>query len=198
MNYTKNYLTKHQDNNIQIKINMKQLEIKHLAPYLPYGVKYWNTRMCVDFSLTIQEESIPNTIDIEFVLNAQEYKPILYPLDYLTKEITHNGEIFVPILKIVEFLGIKYIGNTLNKNSVDLILDPKYHRPNTKTKESRKLRFWFSNHKGISFNADNMRILMYKDIYGAFQQLIEWRFDVFNLINDGLAIPVTEDINPYK
>ena len=34
--------------------------------------------------------------------------------------------------------------------------------------------------------------------YKQFQKLLGWKFDVFGLIELGLAEPVTEDFNPYK
>lgn len=111
-------------------------------------------------------------------------KPILYDISYLTKEIEHEGERFVPILRILDFLGIKYSDYELLTNSVDLTLDIKYHRPNVKTKEPQKVRFWFSNHKGTSFNCSNMNILMYKDTIGAFQRLLSYHFNIFGLTED--------------
>ena len=35
-----------------------------------------------------------------------------------------------------------------------------------------------------------MNKLMYKDIYGAMNNLFEWNFDIHGLIGDGLAIDI--------
>lgn len=64
-----------------------KLESKHVAPYLPYGLK-----------VTDGEETViitaRNVDDLRF---AEEFKPILHPLSDLTKEITINAETFIPI-----------------------------------------------------------------------------------------------------
>ena len=77
---------------------MKKLELNHLAPYLPYGLKYesddyGNIRM-MDMSTDIGK------------FKRGLYKPILRPLSDLTKEIEHNGENFVPNDKLHELTGI--------------------------------------------------------------------------------------------
>lgn len=66
-----------------------KLELKHIAPYLPYGLKfiYSNT----EYTLLSSNLSC---------FEYQFSKPILRPLSDLTKEIEHNGEKFVPIEKM--------------------------------------------------------------------------------------------------
>lgn len=72
---------------------MKNLELKHLAPYLPYGLTfYWE-------SLDGSDKKHPWVLkpeNIAFAIDMQN-KPILRPLSDLTKEIEVNGEKFVPI-----------------------------------------------------------------------------------------------------
>ena len=80
----------------------EQLELKHLAPYLPY-----NTRAIDNFGkIKYIRGVLLNSFNALFVrLNDKDYclninsgiKPILRPLSDLTKEIEHNGEKFVPI-----------------------------------------------------------------------------------------------------
>ena len=72
-----------------------KLELKHLAGYLPYGLKMYFE------SLDGNKKSdwILSSDTIEFALNNQN-KPILRPLSYLTKEIEVNGEKFVPLIKL--------------------------------------------------------------------------------------------------
>lgn len=115
-------------------------------------------------------------------------KPLLHPLSKLTQEIEHNREKFVPILKVLEILKIYPMSYNISENSIDLILDPRKHRANSRTKENRQVRFWFNSFNGIGFYCSNMKLLMYKDIYGAIKKLFEWHFDVFGLIENGLAI----------
>jgi len=73
---------------------MDKLELKHLAPYLPYGlkVKIWGKIK----TMTIFSSFDENEIGISSVI-VDSMKPILHPLSDLTKEIEHNREKFVPI-----------------------------------------------------------------------------------------------------
>ena len=78
---------------------MEKLELKHLAPYLPYGLKIHesvvgkNLRM-VGCSLT--HELRIRLTDGLYSCSGNNLKPILRPLSDLTKEIEVYGEKFVP------------------------------------------------------------------------------------------------------
>jgi hypothetical protein len=138
-----------------------KLEIKHLAPYLPYGLKVQHTTF-VEFGKTIERiqtleclsdecATFPSGMDYYFDdENECEIKPLLRPLSDLTKEIEHNGERFVPIEKLKEMYGMTILmsNNKSNEPVAPLKLEP----------------------------------------YIIIQQLFEWHFDVFGLINSGLAI----------
>lgn len=71
---------------------MEKLELKHLAGYLPYGLKIYyelvNDRNQLDWGLTLCK--------VQFCLDNQN-KPILRPLSDLTKEIQVNGKKFIPM-----------------------------------------------------------------------------------------------------
>lgn len=89
----------------QTKFKIMELELKHLAAYLPYDVlvrsevgNHWNHRDEI--------MRAPNLIHYE------HQKMYLRPLSDLTKEITVNGETFVPI----EFLKNNYIGEMMGLN----------------------------------------------------------------------------------
>ena len=97
-------------------------------------------------------------------------KPILYPLSDLTKPIEHNGEKFVPIVKIKE-LFIDGTEDVLSQ-SIEAI---EYFIENN----------FFSRIEYLPF------ILI--------QKLIDWHFDIAGLIEKGEAIDVNTLIeNPYK
>jgi len=153
-----------------------KLELKHLAPYLPYGLNCYCSGLVID-----EYSDNPQLIKVEIVaLNIKNveiheigrtvteeycYKdvfPILRPLSDLIKMIEINGERFVPI-------------DWLNDN------------------KSLKLEICV-NTQGelVIFNGktSNIRFLEYCVI----EKLFEWHFDVFNLIEEGLAI----DINTLK
>ena len=89
---------------------MEKLEIKHLAPYLPYELKMVNYEKRYCFQLL--SLSISNDIDIISADETWNYEnhrchnlyyndklqfyPILRPISDLSKEIEHNGEKFIP------------------------------------------------------------------------------------------------------
>ena len=89
-----------------------KLELKHLAPYLPYGLKfYWE-----------QLDGTPNkpwtlTINsIEFALENQN-KPILHPLSDLTDYVSQS------LLDRIENSSSRDLTESLNYNSVCYLLE---------------------------------------------------------------------------
>jgi len=152
---------------------MKKLELKHLAGYLPYGLKcntdignlyltcitnydtykawfhykFNSKNKFVEYNLK-NNTTTDNSSGKGFML--KEIKPILHPLSDLTKEIVVNGEKFVPIDEM-ESLGW-FNMNCINKDKV--------------------LRIPF----------------------GMMQFLLKWHFDIHGLIPANLAI----DINTLK
>lgn len=77
-----------------------KLELKHLAAYLPYGLKIFNTYSDkTEILLSCNKEMITlfgnyKTISSQYMYS--ECKPVLRPLSDLTKEIEVNGQKFVP------------------------------------------------------------------------------------------------------
>jgi len=79
-----------------------KLELKHIAPYLPYGLKLIHNQIG-DSELSKMTISNLETV-VDMVNRNVENKamfPILRPLSDLTKEIEVNGEKFVPIERIL-------------------------------------------------------------------------------------------------
>lgn len=83
-----------------------KLELKHLAPYLPYDV------MCVAPANQYGVKHLFKVMDIYMMTNIVNYdtsfKPMLRPLD-LTQEIEHNGERFVPIERLTYWFDFTYL-----------------------------------------------------------------------------------------
>jgi len=79
---------------------MEKLQLKHLAPYLPYGLKikhgYWKATLKMD-TLGSGNETFSILDVLEGVGNS---KLILRPLSDLTKEIEINGKKFIPIERL--------------------------------------------------------------------------------------------------
>jgi len=148
-----------------------KLELKHLAPYLPYGLKVGQPRCGKTEAYLMYGFKYSNYAN-EWIVNIDDsahgdyqssylkgIKPILRPLSDLVKEIEHNGERFVP--RNNDLLGKYEICTYPNFNFFD------------------------------SFGSnENIEELPFYVI----EKLFEWNFDVFNLIEEGLAI----DINTLK
>ncbi len=123
---------------------MDKLELKHLAPYLPYGLKFGNTEN--DIIVEMKARSIG-----VICANTELYKPIFRPLSDLTKKIEHNGDKFVAMEKLF----------------------------------GEKTPQWGATikHLGMPGHWE----------YHHIEKLFEWHFDVFGLIEAGLAIEKVND-----
>lgn len=134
-----------------------KLELKHLAPYLPYGLKIKGEKPVSEYDLmTLCDRRGLSNITIDTVIDAPAfYKPILRPLSDLTKEIEHNGKKFTPEIELLQLFG-------------DFELN---HNP-------RLLNFTLD--KWVSWS----------DLTKFTGILFEWHFDVFGLIENGLAIDI--------
>jgi len=160
-----------------------QLELKHLAPYLPCGLKvfYTHTEKIGQISniYTIgegyDEDDIKISIDYSEGEHIWMYKPILRPLS----DLNTLGEGFVNEHTINQMLvekhALDYGAFSYFRGDLDINIDG--------DPDGR-----YDQDKSISFN-------VVLDIYN---ELLKAKYDIFNLIEQGLAIPVTETFNPYK
>lgn len=86
------------------KIN--ELTLRELTPYLPYGLK---VVVCHgEYTMSIDDE-MGDLYTISDVIEYQN-KPILRQLSYLTQEIDHNGEKFVPIEYMSDMICAQNLG----------------------------------------------------------------------------------------
>ena len=144
-----------------------KLEIKYLASYLPYGlnikdVKHGSVFEALHFITTPHQDFSLFKGNFDQLTNDKYLKPVLFPLSSLTKEITIDGESFIPIREI---------------KNLEL----------------------FSHYELEDFVRNNFTYGYIESLsYQLLSQLFEWKFDVFGLIDAGLAEPVTNDFNPYK
>ena len=133
-----------------------KLELKHLAPYLPYGLKgKWGVHI---FEICGASFNKKISIRVKHYNQTQAYGsgviPILRPLSDLTKEIEINGKKFIPYDKLKTVISKKQwvkICETINEPEYIKICD---------------MPHWWVN-------------LLYT-----------WHFDVFGLIEKGLAIDI--------
>lgn len=143
-----------------------KLELRHIAPYLPYGL---NGKFEVnDVNPLAPTELRYKTLKSDSVDFFLKYcKPILRPLSDLTKVIEiYDGVRFIPAYQI--FSGLYNNDRKLHLEFLDNVLD----------------EVWITYSNGEMI--DNDHLLTFSD----WQKLFEWHFDVFGLIPSGLAIDV--------
>lgn len=164
---------------------MKQLTLKELSAYLPHGLSFkcseitsgeYEVNYISEIDLANETVTI-GTTDYDFSdlgkrFNGIEVKPCLRPLSDLTKEIIHNGKSFVPIVQLAE---IMYENHTwkLNKEYGFAISERGYS---------------FEYDEGYDcFLFENSAQMNQLELSN---KLLEWHFDVNNLIDKGLAIKI--------
>ena len=143
---------------------MEKLELKHLAPYLPYGLRvdvHYGFIMNMTWKRNIPTNDTEN-ISVEGVLEDLHVKPILRPLSNLTKEIEHNGQKFVPI----DFINGEFASTI-----------------------PRKIE-WNQSVKNQNLHFVLSEWISPEDLYGLFELLFKWHFDIFGLIEKGLAVDI--------
>ena len=163
-----------------------KLELKHLAPYLPYELKmYWENLVGEKLTPWVLTSS-----KLKFALEMQN-KPILRNLSDLTKEIEVDGEKFVPIKELfnIAYSSIydyKFEGEYEQDKDFDIHLALKAKEDNWDYGFTIELPYQFR----MSANGSFLNIPQFE----LYQKLFQWHFDIFGLIPQGLAI----DINTLK
>lgn len=142
-----------------------KLKLSHITPYAAYKLKVIYEG--IECGLEGFDLHLKNTVIVERInVNLKEIKPILRPISDLDKEIEINGKKFIPINKLEDEFpdSIKY-KNTDKWRYIKLMCDD-------------------------GTECYNLLAIPLE----AIQLLTKWHFDVFNLINNELAI----DINTLK
>ena len=139
----------------------KQLTIEHLAAYLPYDLIVV-AESGTKFRLSVTGNMKGSGIEDRpvSIVLDNKYKPLLRPLSQLTETIEHNGERFVPIEWIDKNTPIKARMCTDSKGKVGL---------------------WCENVQASHYNAWPHSLV---------RILLHMHFDVYNLIDSGLAEPI--------
>ena len=139
-----------------------QLTIEHLAAYLPYGVD------------KITRHSLPGVGDYQSKLMcgdlciiSKEMRLILRPLPQLTEQITHNGETFVPIQRILT--DFDYDMSRVFVKGSCVLLD-----------------CLLGDMTLLNCNLEYLG-------YNKAQLLLSWHFDVFSLGDNGLCVYMNPD-----
>jgi len=165
---------------------MEKLELKHLAPYLPYGLKMIapHSRRKGGFYHS------PILLKSHNISYAIRYKPILHPLSDLIKEIEVGGERIVPIVELAKISDSDFLKIDSLKSNYGLF-GVKYYD----TDDNICVFAYHSNNHSFaeSYFSENIISISLHQLE-LFQKLFEWHFDVFGLIENGLAI----DANSLK
>ena len=168
----------------------EQITLRELACYLPYEIKAYGSTMLIPKIHGATNEIIffqwPNGRGtISYADFHKDWRLLLRPLSDLTKEIEHNGERFVPLQKLTEIFGgreIKFDGGAFY-NTV--------HRGF----EFKDKRGEWGRVVGTTFKEKQFdEVPMHFSQYDAFQKLLEWHFDLHNLLERGLAIDLNTRI----
>ena len=123
--------------------------------------------------------------DIENKTFPEEFIPVCRPLSDLTKEIEHKGEKFVPMTKLLKMEGYEHFFENGHKGKNACVIDCWWINTefDDKPKPYEKFCTWHLDR--VSFE-DALK-------------LIEWHFDLADLISKGEAIDVNAlEENPYK
>lgn len=148
---------------------MKKLEIKHLAPYLPYGLRVdyagdYATLKGVDSNGTLcidDDNEGCNFVNIKYI------KPILRPLSDLNNIIYVDSKKILPYEELYKIRKNVEIYKPLNiTHNIEILIDTENY--------SQEIDLF--------------------DGYLIIQKLLEWHFDIYNLMENNLTI----DINTLK
>lgn len=197
---------------------MERLTIKELAPYLPYGLKLyiWNggyekpieypTLIGLHGDSIIQSgyrfRSIHCGDEIfsrpEMSNSLSIIKPLLRPLSYLTEEIEHNGEKFVPMEEIakIECPNITGAADKIHSittfkrglyfNSSQMGVTYRYEGVTVEITHFKDDIF----HKRVVNGNDSWVFSYFHNYPAIIQKLHEWHFDTANLLGRNLALPI--------
>ena len=170
-----------------------KLELRHLAAYLPYKLKILRP----DNETVLQLTGLNGNLLIFLEDYTEKYghirknKPILRPLSDLTKKIEINGKEFIPLGKILT----ENFSNVININFG--CSNYGYYAQGEKIAPKSIIRISYSDIDGFILSKmpnDHVKPSDYFRKTGnqdwMFEKLFEWHFDVFGLIDAGLAIDI--------
>lgn len=173
-----------------------QLELRHLAPFLPYGLEfnddeldpesgtYGTMMMLSTFSVMIAHQYDFTNLELPLAKDGKG-KPLLRSLSKLNQEIEVGGEKFVPMEKLLKI--------NLGQNPEDMgdiiFEGPKPPNPRISARIREDIILEFCPIK-IAFSEfdDGLGWYAADEHHMLVEKLFEWHFDVFGLIDNGLAI----------
>lgn len=182
---------------------MDKLTLEVVAPYLPYGVRVKVGK--TERNLTTVSLDSPFVFVSAWqgsrekeMISIEDVKPILRPLSDLTKEIEHKGVSFIPLLLLAKIEN--YENNYLDddENGVPIIGKDVSDFDMGSMTYAHTYRFRFDEELKLFvvdlLDEDGSMISEAMNIatrnFDLIKKLYEWHFDVFGLIEKGLAIDI--------
>lgn len=171
-----------------------KLELKDLAPYLPYGIKVnlcdlqgelkYENRAIRSFDIRMGFKDFNLVCERSRVYYLDSIKPILRPLSDLNKNIEINErQSTIPMIKLATIAFPKSIKFEIIKDYVSLGQEYSFHF------NKNELSFeCMQGYNGKKWNID----CYVPNQFELFQYLFKWHFDVFGLIEKDLAINKNE------
>jgi len=141
-----------------------KLELKHLAPYLPYNIEFLDNgtpEIIIGFK---SDRIYIDDCHKSGYCNIDEINTLLLrPMSYLNQEVEIHGNRFIPTTMLHKLFGMHH-----SFGFGDII----HQRPT------------------IFINGDWVEISSFP--YEIIEKLFEWHFDVFRLIYAGLAVSINK------
>ncbi|WP_394749596.1 hypothetical protein [Spongiimicrobium salis] len=172
----------------------EQLQLTDIVGYMPYGLEVLGKKHLFKYQERpiLKVNGLANNIngewqceylydgDLHFTeISDKKYQPLLYPIEYLTKEITVDDETFVPGLKLFELNNIPGMYEDLH------IAETKNEGTNEKGFIVTYLDFEVF---GFEYTVSDLKLQPYWII----QKLYEWHIDIGGLIPKSLALDKTQ------
>lgn len=182
-----------------------KLELKHLAPYLPYGIQCHiqgenkdNNPILFEIQALNYEGADCHEIHGVYILETlfEDIFPILRPLSDLTKEIEHNTKTLVPI---VELFKLSVRNDIEDYKTVMRARCSEFFACGVRVLDSEgdfsvlsfsTMNGFATQECGKVDEIKDRKVVLTMNQHELWQKLYKWHFDVFGLIESGLAIDI--------
>ncbi|MDR0970525.1 MAG: hypothetical protein LBM67_08335 [Lentimicrobiaceae bacterium] len=164
-----------------------KLKLKDICGNIEYKLKYIDSFGYISVAKTLNTDGFIDKNYSTIPDKTAQIKPILRPLSDLYKEISHNGEKFIPIVRLAESSENKTLKKCncwkLRIKENPLLEDFKYTAVSETgiTFAYRKYGFFCADDEITNFEINQVEL---------FDLLNEWKIDYRGLIEKGLAVSV--------
>jgi len=167
---------------------MKTLTHKDIAIYLPYDLKWSNIKsgriINMEYCYMVDETiCIVDKKGIKYMEDIWPILPVLYPISCLTEPTKLEGY-DEPVIPLVELAKIAFPSVNWQFNS------------NIENATNGEFYFGY-NEDFYCSDGSGLATLHLQNQWQLFQFMAQHKIDFQGLIEQDLAVPVTEDFNPY-